>query len=62
MIASKSHGKLTFAKIRDNTGDLQVSFMRDKIVFNTGKNLVDVITIAGEEKSAYKIAEKFVQV
>ena len=62
MMASKSHGKLTFAKIRDNTGDIQVSFMRDKILFNTWREVVEKIEIAWEEKSSYKIAEKFVQV
>jgi hypothetical protein len=36
--------------------------MRDKVVFNTGKEQVDSIEIAGEPKTAYKIAEKFCQV
>jgi len=62
IVASKSHGKLTFAKLRDNTDNIQVSFMRDKVVFNTGKEQVDSIEIAGEPKTAYKIAEKFCQV
>jgi len=62
VIASKSHGKLTFAKIRDNTKDIQISFMRDKVVFNTWREIVEKIEIAGEEKTSYKIAEKFVQV
>ncbi len=62
IISHKSHGKLAFAKIRDNTWDIQVCFMRDLIKFNTGRKVVESITIAGEEKSAYKIAEKFCQV
>ena len=36
--------------------------MRDLIKFNTGREVVQSIMIAGEEKSAYKIAEKFCQV
>jgi hypothetical protein len=36
--------------------------MRDLIKFNTGREIVENIEIAGEEKSAYKIAEKFCQV
>lgn len=36
--------------------------MRDLLKFNTGRELVENIVIAGEEKSAYKIAEKFCQV
>jgi len=62
IISSKSHGKLTFAKLRDHSGDLQVCFMRDLIKFNTGREILESIEIAGEEKSAYKIAEKFCQV
>lgn len=62
IMASKSHGKLTFAKIRDNTDTIQVCFMRDLIKFNTGAEIVSEIEIAGETKSAYKIAEKFCQV
>jgi hypothetical protein len=36
--------------------------MRDLMKFNTGRKIVKQIEIAGEEKSAYKIAEKFCQV
>lgn len=74
---SRGMGKLVFAKIRDHSGDIQISFMRDKVVFNTGQplpptpslagggapdNCVEEINIAGEPKSAFKIAEKFCQV
>jgi len=62
IISHKSHGKLAFAKIRDHSWDIQVCFMRDLIKFNTGREVVTSIEIAGEEKSAYKIAEKFCQV
>lgn len=62
IISHKSHGKITFAKIRDHSWDIQVCFMRDLIKFNTGREIVESIEIAGEEKSAYKIAEKFCQV
>lgn len=62
IITHKSHGKLAFAKLRDHSWDIQVSFMRDLIKFNTGRELVESIMIAREEKSAYKIAEKFCQV
>lgn len=62
IIASKSHWKLTFAKLRDNTADMQISFMRDKVIFNTWRELVEKIEIAWEEKTSYKIAEKFCQV
>ena len=62
IISSRWMWKLTFAKIRDNTWDIQVCFMRDKVNFNTGKKLVSELEIGWELKSAYKIAEKFCQV
>ena len=62
IITHKSHGKLAFAKLRDNTADIQICFMRDLLKFNTGREIVESIAIAGEEKTAYKIAEKFCQV
>lgn len=62
IISSRWMWKLTFAKIRDNTQDIQLCFMRDKVDFYTWKILVKEIEIAGETKSAYKIAEKFCQV
>ena len=62
IISSRWMGKLTFAKLRDNSWDIQVCFMRDKVVFNTWKDKVTELEIAGEMKSAYKIAEKFSQV
>lgn len=62
IISSRWMWKLTFAKLRDNTWDIQVCFMRDKVSFNTWKELVSEMEIAWEMKSAYKIAEKFCQV
>jgi lysyl-tRNA synthetase class 2 len=62
IISSRGMWKLTFAKIRDNTWDIQVCFMRDKVNFNTGRELVNELEIGWEMKSAYKIAEKFCQV
>jgi len=76
IMSSRGMWKLTFAKIRDNTWDIQICFMRDKVDFNTGKPLpnpplpgegtsykiVQELEIAWEKKTAYKIAEKFCQV
>ena len=62
IISSRGMWKLTFAKIRDNTWDIQVCFMRDKVIFNTWREKVSELEIWGEIKSAYKIAEKFCQV
>ncbi len=62
IISSRWMWKLTFAKIIDKTWDIQICFMRDKIGFNTGRKVVNNIEIEGENKTAYKIAEKFCQV
>ena len=62
IITHKSHGKLAFAKLRDHSWDMQICFMRDLLKFNTGRNVVETISVAWEEKTAYKIAEKFCQV
>ncbi len=62
IISSRWMWKLTFGKLRDQSSDIQICFMRDKVVFNTWKEKISEIEIAWETKSAYKIAEKFCQV
>jgi lysyl-tRNA synthetase, class II len=62
IISSRGMWKLTFAKLMDNTGDIQICFMRDMVSFNTGRKFVKELEIWWEMKSAYKIAEKFCQV
>ena len=59
MLNFKSHWKLAFAKIMDQTWIIQICFIKDKVLFNTWKEVVENISIENEEKSAYKIAEKF---
>jgi len=62
IISSRGMWKLLFAKIRDHSADIQVCFMRGKVVFNTWRENVEEIDIAWETKTAFKIAEKFCQV
>lgn len=62
LLSYKSHGKLAFGKIIDQSGSLQICFMKDKVEFNTGRENVNALVIDGEEKSAYKISEKFLHV
>lgn len=62
VLSSKSHGKLMFSRIVDYSGDIQICFMKDLVSLHTGKEIVQAITIEGEEKSAYKVAEKFIHV
>lgn len=59
MLSYKSHWKLAFAKIMDHSWTIQICFMKDKIKFNTWNKLVESLEIDSEEKSAYKISEKF---
>ncbi len=61
IMLSRGMGKLVFAKIIDHSGEIQVCFMKGAVEFNTWKELVENILVEGEEKSAFKIAEKFCQ-
>lgn len=62
LMSSRWMWKLLFWKLRDNTWDIQVCFSKDKVIFNTWKELVNSLVLDWEEKSAFKIAEKFCQV
>lgn len=62
IVLSRWMGKLLFWKIRDNTADIQVCFMKGVIDFNTGREVIQEISVDGEPKSAFKIAEKYCQV
>lgn len=62
IMLSRSMGKLVFAKIRDHSGDIQVCFMKGSVKFYTGKEVVENILVDREEKTAFKIAEKYCQV
>ena len=62
LMSYKSHWKLAFAKIMDHTTSIQICFMKDKFKFNTWKEIVDSLVIDGEEKSSFKISEKFINV
>lgn len=65
MTLFRSHGKLSFARILDNTEQIQIMFHRDncKIDISQGteeKKLVESLPYEGEEMSAYKFLEKMV--
>lgn len=62
LMSNKSHWKLAFAKIIDQTWVIQICFMKDKFTFNTWKIVVDSLEIDSEEKTSYKISEKFIDV
>lgn len=59
----RSHGKLSFAKLLDETGEIQLMFHRDNCKISAGGDIyVDILTADSEEISAYKIMEKLVDV
>jgi lysyl-tRNA synthetase class II len=67
LMSYRTHGKLAFAKIRDDGGDIQLCFVRGKCKLHTGKKIVELLTIdltAGEEgiMDAYKFVDKFIDV
>lgn len=62
IISSRWMWKLLFAKIRDNSEDIQICFMKWKLDFNTWREIVNSLKIDSEEKDVFKIAEKYCQV
>lgn len=62
LMSYKSHWKLAFGKIRDNTSTIQICFVKNKLKFFTGRDSVEAIEIDGNETNAFKIMEKFVHV
>lgn len=63
LISHRWMWKLIFARIMDNTASIQISFSKeDDVLFFTWKEEVKSIKIDNEEKSAFKIAEKFCQI
>lgn len=62
IMLSRSMGKLVFDTIRDHSGDLQICFMKWNVRFNTGKDVVEEIEVWWENKTAFKLAEKYAQV
>lgn len=61
-ISYQNHWKLAFWKIIDNSWFIQICFFKDKLKFNTWKELVEKLIIDWEEKSAYKISEKLIDI
>lgn len=55
----KSHGKIAFAKLMDHSWVIQICFVRDAFSFHTGKEIIQTLEIAWEERNSYKIIEKF---
>ncbi len=56
----RSFGKICFATISDGTGKIQVLFSRENCSINTEKGIFTELKSESEELSAYKVAEKLV--
>jgi lysyl-tRNA synthetase class 2 len=55
-------GKLSFATLRDATGDIQIAFVKNHCTLHTGKELLNSIEIAGKQTNSYKFAEKYLDI
>ena len=62
MMMFRTHGKLSFAQLRDASGDIQIAFVRGKFRVFTGSTLVESVQIADAELSADKFVEKYLDV
>lgn len=62
MMAFRTMGKLSFATLRDASGDIQIAFVKNHCQLHTGKILVNSLQIADQEVNAYKFAEKYLDI
>lgn len=62
VILFRSHGKLSFAKLLDESGEIQLMFHRDMCKICTRDDFVNVVGQGDSKMSAYKIMEKLVDV
>ncbi|MCD5382615.1 lysine--tRNA ligase [Candidatus Gracilibacteria bacterium] len=60
MMTFRAHGKLSFAKIKDFSGELQIAFVRDKVKIRNKNELLDAIKVGEIEYTAYKFIEKII--
>ena len=65
LIGYRSFWKLSFWKIIDHSWEIQVSFVKDLVEFNTGRKIIwkdETIEIDKIERSPFKIIEKLVDI
>ncbi len=58
----RTHGKLSFARIQDGTGEIQVLFHKDNCQINVNGSLVSEVGTGEVWTSAYKFFEKMIDV
>ena len=62
MMLFRTMGKLSFATLRDATGDIQIAFVKWLCKLNTWREVVESISIDSQDVSAYKFVEKYLDV
>lgn len=62
MMLFRSMGKLSFAQLRDVSGDIQVAFVNNLCDLVIKSIAQKTVTIADQELSAYKFVEKYLDV
>jgi len=63
LVSYRSFGKLSFGKILDHKGEIQISFVKDLVEFNTGRKIIwkkETIEIDKIERNPFKIIDKLV--
>lgn len=58
----RSHGKLSFGKLLDESGEIQLMFHRDNCNIVVDDKDIDLLLSDGQEISAYKLIEKLIDV
>lgn len=58
----REHGKISFWKIRDVSGDIQISFSKWNVKINKNQELLNNIIVWEEDIDAYKFIKKYIDV
>ena len=55
----RTHGRLSFATLQDGVGQIQIAWIKDLCKLVSGTELLSSLSIDGQEVTAYKFAEKY---
>lgn len=63
LMSFRSHGKISFWKLRDVSGDMQLAFSNGNVVVNNGRwEVLENINIDGQNMDAYKFISKYIDI
>ncbi len=62
IMSFRSHGKISFASIKDYTWDIQLAFVKWSLKINDWKKINEIIKFWEEEIDAYKFIQKFIDI